>query len=236
MNKNLSILKIKPLNNIDDTRFNKLDENLLKPPFLMVINAPVKSGKSVLLQNLIYNDNFYKNIFDNVVYISPTIYNDATLCHMVEDDNIIKIEDPSQLEDIIDKVIESQKENPEEHTLLILDDCLGFIKRHSRITTLCTRYRHFRISIIITSQDFKSIPNIIRANASGYILFKTLNSKEYEKIESEFNSIPHFNDLYKYATEAQYNFLFINLRDLNIFHNFTKKIYDKHLNIKYIEN
>jgi hypothetical protein len=150
---------------------------------------------------------------------------------MREMDDILMCDDPEQLDTVLQKVVELQKENADNHTLIIIDDCLGYIKRGSYLTYLCTRYRHWKISLIITSQDFRSVSNIIRANASGYILYKTPNKKELQKLEDEFESIvPEFRALYDYATNELYNFLFINLRNLDVYHNFTKKLYDKSKN------
>jgi len=184
----LKILKVKDLIE-KDTRFDKLNPVLLKPPFLLVMNGSVRSGKSNLIVNLIYNNNFYKKIFDNIVYISPTVYIDNTLQHL-DDDDVLKFDNPEKLDDILKTVVESQNEDnhKKEHTLIIIDDCLP-LKRGSYLTYLATRYRHFRISLIITSQDYRSVPNIIRANASGYLIFKTSNKKEYKKLEDEFGSL-----------------------------------------------
>jgi hypothetical protein len=223
----LKILKVKDLMK-KDSRFDKLDPILLKPPFLLIINGSVRSGKSNMIINMIYNDNFYKKVFDNIVYISPTVNLDNTLQHLDED--IIKVDNPEYLDETLKKIVESQEdiENENEHTLIIIDDCLGFLKRGSYLTYLATRYRHFRISLIITSQDFRSVPNIIRANASGYLIFKTSNKKEYKKLEDEFGSLfPNFQELYEMCTNKLYSFMFLNLRNLNVYSDFEKLVYKK---------
>jgi len=223
----LKILKVRDLIE-DDRRFDMLNNKLLKPPFLLIINGSVRSGKSNLLMNFIYNDNFYHNKFDNVVFISPTVHIDKTLQHMQDDDDIITSNDMENLDDTISKIIEEQVKNPDEHSLIILDDCLGFIKRNSVLTHLATRYRHYKMSLIISCQDFRSIPNIIRPNASGYVVFKTPNQKEIDKIEYEFGSLfPTFAEFYQTATDKVYNFLFINLRTLQLYHNFENLLYSK---------
>ena len=45
----------------------------------MLIVAPPKCGKSVLLCNLVLNSQFYKEYFENVYIISPTIAHDKSL-------------------------------------------------------------------------------------------------------------------------------------------------------------
>jgi hypothetical protein len=227
--KDLTILKIRD-KIPHDPRFDDLPEELLKPPFLLVVNGSVRSGKSVLIQNLIYNNNHYRDRFDNVIYISPTIHNDNSLQFMREDEDITMLDDPSRLDEYLQNIVNYQSEHEDEYTLVVIDDCLP-LKRGSYLTYLCTRYRHYKLSIIITSQDFRSVSNIIRANASGYILYKTANKKEFIKLQDEFESIvSEFDKLYDYATNELYNFLFLNLRNLDVYHNFTEKLYDKSKN------
>lgn len=229
MKKDLTILKVKQLNN-NNKRFDNLDDRLIKPPFLILFQGNVKSGKSNLVMNILYNTNLYHKIFDQVIFISPTIHQDLTLEKMTEDEEIIKLDNPEDLDDILKNIVASQEEpeNKNDHLLIIIDDCLGYIKSGSYLNFLCTRYRHFRLSLIITSQDFRSIPNKIRQNASAYIIWRTNNKKELNKILEEFGGVfEDFEKHYKEATDKPYNFLFMNLRNLSLYHNFDKLLYIK---------
>ena len=229
MKKDLTILKVKQLIN-NDKRFDKLDDRLLKPPFLMILQGSVRSGKSNLIMNIIYNDNMYSKMFDQIIFISPTIHQDMTLEKLREDEEIIKLDNPEDLDNILMKIVESQEEpeNEKEHLLIIIDDCLGYINKGSYLNNLCTRYRHYRLSLIISSQDFRSIPNKIRQNATGYIIWKTNNKKEYNKIIEEFGGLfPDFEKYYITATDKPYNFLFMNLRNLSLYHNFDEQLFIK---------
>lgn len=224
----LKILKVKTMTEYDK-RFKNLNPPLMKPPFLGVINGSVRTGKSNLLMNLIYNNSFYKGMFDKIIYISPTVHNDATLKHLKEDEDVMKISDDlDELDMILHKIVELKDKDEDEHGLyylIILDDCLGYIKPKSYVSYLCSRYRHYRLSLIFTSQNFRSIPNIIRTNASFYILFKTTNRKEYKKYIEEFGGLfKKFDEIYDEATEQPYNFLYIDLRNLHALHNFDKKL------------
>lgn len=224
----LDILKVKSVTEYDK-RFETLQDPLLKPPFLGVINGSVRTGKSTILMNLLYNKNFYKDLFDKVIYISPTVHNDVTLEHLRDDEDIIKIHDGLEdLDTILRTIIKTKEEDEEERKafyLIILDDCLGYIKPHSYVTFLCSRYRHYKISMIFTSQNFRSIPNIIRTNATFYLLFKTTNKKEYVKYLEEFSGLfEHFEAIFSKATEQPYNFLFLNLRNVSAYHNFREQL------------
>jgi len=227
-------LKILPVKSLEDDTNHKLDKRLPKPPFLGILNGSVRSGKSTLLMNLIYNDQFYKDIFDKVILISPTCENDKTLHYMNEDDDIIKICDGlDAIDDILKSIVKIQKDELKKgdgmNTLLILDDMLGYIKQHSYLSNLCTRYRHFKISLIITTQSFRAIPNVVRTNASFYIIFTTQNDKELQKLDDEFGGlIPNFKSLFKMATDDMYNFLYIDLKKVIAYHNFDDILYEKH--------
>jgi hypothetical protein len=236
MKKDLTILKVKQHNN-NNKRFDNLDDRLLKPPFLLICQGSVKSGKSNFLMNIIYNDNMYHKVFDQVIYISPTIHQDPILEKLREDDEIIKLDNPEDLDNILKKIVKSQEEpeNKDDHLLIIIDDSLGYIKPgNSYLNFLSTRYRHYRLSLLITSQDFRSIPNKIRQNATGYIFWKCNNRKELNKIIEEFAGLfENFEEHYKEATDNSFNFLFMNLRDLSLNHNFDKLLYIKQLRIEY---
>ena len=55
----LEILQIKPLHEeYDNKKIENLNKNLIKPPFLGILNGSVRSGKSVVLVNMIYNKIF----------------------------------------------------------------------------------------------------------------------------------------------------------------------------------
>jgi len=230
--KKLNILQVKNKNNEDEKRFKDIDYRLPKPPFLGVINGTVRCGKSTLLMNLIYNDSFFKNVFDEVIFISPTCLNDMTLTHLRDDDEITKICDNLHDIDLILKsLVEIQKQKIDRknnHMLVILDDMLGYIKPRSYLAFLCTRYRHFKISLIISSQSFRSIPNVVRTNASFYIIFSTTNNKEMEKQNEEFDGLfPNFKTLLKKATDKPYQFLYLDLKKVRAFIGFDDIIYEK---------
>jgi hypothetical protein len=124
---------------------------------------------------------------------------------------------------------EKEKEGKMKRRLLILDDCVGDVKPNSAITFLCTRYRHYNLSIIISTQAFRSIPSIIRSNAAMYFIFKTHNGKELDKMDDEFGaSIPRFRAIYDEATREKHSFLFLDLRDMRAWTRFfAKLLYDQ---------
>jgi hypothetical protein len=225
----LTILKVR--DDIgDNMRFSSLDPTLPKPPFRFLINAPSGSGKTNMIQNLLFNDNFYRGMFDRVIYLSPTVFEDKTLQHMrrmAEDsrNNLIISDQVERLGDLIQNLIESQM-GGEDHVLLVLDDCIGLIPKGSPINTFIMKARHYRISIIMVTQYYRGIDPKIRENSNAYIFYANANLTEVRKIEDEIgNNFKDFKKYYQLATEQPYNFLFVHGHKL--YHNFTDLLYVK---------
>jgi hypothetical protein len=201
-------------------------------PFLMTVVAPVRSGKTTFVVGLIYM--IYKDIFEEIMYISPTIENDDTGWAVMQDEEIIKItENLTEIDLILESIVEIQKAKPKDkrqHTLIVLDDMLGLLKNQgqSYFASLCSKYRHWKISIIVSVQSYRSLPPICRANSTAYIIFKTHNDKEHEKMVDEFSGNFPFDEVYEYATEERYNFLYLNLEQVKAYKNFEELIYEKY--------
>lgn len=234
MNKRLQVLPVKSAKNLANSKkLLNIPPPLLRPEFLMVIVGPVRSGKGNLLVNILENKNFgYKQYFDDIIYISPTIENDVTGRAIKADDSIMKITDNlDDIDLILSSIVElQQKKDTIEPTLVVLDDMLGLIKStgHSYFSNLCSKYRHWKLSLIITTQSFRSIPVVCRYNATGYIIFKTHNKKEFTKLEEELEgNFPKFEELYDQATEKKYEFLFLDMEEIKAFKNFDTLIYEK---------
>ena len=202
-------------------------------PALVVIQAPVRSGKTNLITSMLFQDNLMRGVFDDILYISPTITNDDTGWAIMKDDGIIKLtENLHDIDIILESIVEIQKTKPaeeREHQLIVLDDMLGLIKTagQSYFSTLCSKYRHFKVTLWVTTQNFRSLPVTCRYNASHYIIFKTNNRKELDKMEEELSGNFPFLELYAEATEAKYNFLYLDLQNIKAFKNFNDLIYEK---------
>lgn len=227
---NLNILKVKLEEDETLKKFENLDQRLLQPPFLLTIIGSVKAGKSSLILNLLFNKNFnFKKRFDKIFYFSPTCMIDRALKFVREDEDIEKVCDNlDKFDSILEELVKMKTEDEEERDkqyLCLIDDMMGFIKKKSYINFLATRYRHFKISIIITTQSYKLITNVIRENSSGFIIFKIPNNKERNKIYEEYEGvIPNIKQLHNEATKDPYNFLFINFRDLKVYKNFIEEL------------
>ena len=100
---------------------------------------------------------------------------------------------------------------------IILDDLIGdnkVFKRQSLINNITIKHRHLGVNLVFTSQNPKSIPNIIRNNIDLYVLYKFANVKMVlEKLYEEVSNLlteKQFEDLYKHATNEAHDALVID--------------------------
>ena len=229
-------LKIYPVN-IDESNLGRLEKNiLLDIPFLLTIIGRVKAGKSIIVNNLALNH--YKADFDHIIVISPTIYSDPINQHLAREASFA-FENYS--DDLIDEIIEIV-ENDEDNGryLLILDDVIGNIKfrkntsKVDKITELSTKYRHIannetgdegRLSIIITTQQFKFLSNILRFCSTGFIIAGMQSPAELKAMSEELSSFTNgkpdqFIDIYKKSKKKPFDFLYLSMNDMNCYRNF----------------
>jgi len=186
----------------------------------LLLVSPVKTGKSTLISNLLLNSDFYdaQERFDSTHIISNTIANDVTSRFLKD-----AFDTYDQYNDnIIDGIVERQKsfskeEQPE--ISVIIDDCLGSIKREGRINHLASRFRHFNIKLlVISSQNFRAVSPIIRQNATNVIVGSPFpNRKELLKVAEEYGDLfggpEKWMALYRKATPERYNFIHMDLQE-----------------------
>ena len=116
------------------------------------------------------------------------------------------------------KDIPKPKYNHPPVVFMILDDLIGnndvFKRNNSLIGNITIKHRHLGINLIFTSQNPKSIPNIIRNNIDIWFLYKFANIKMVlEKIYEEVSNIiteDEFEQLYQHATSEPHNALVID--------------------------
>jgi hypothetical protein len=232
----LEVLKVKDVKKKINPLDKKLHPNLPRHPFLQLLCAPPKAGKSNLIMNMLFNQEFYnaQEYWDEVIFISPTAEYDHTLKNFLPMlENCVRITDPEEivnLEGILREICKGQadlkKKNEEmKRILIVLDDCISFLKP---IAVLCSKYRHYNLSIIITSQSFRSIPLITRNCAGSVIIFHLNSGKEWEKITEEHgdNFSSDFESIAKKNTEVKYSFVMLNNESMKMTSGFNDVLID----------
>ena len=228
----LSILPVKKHNKKPEF---DLPDVFCNSSFTMLSVAPTKSGKSVGIINLLYNEAInFKKQFSEIYYISPTLYYDESLRAVANDDDIIKITDDEshqQIDVVLNEIIKQQKETPEDEKqsiLIIMDDMIDFLKSKV-LSNLVTKNRHFRISLVITTQSFRSVSQKIRKNTSCFLVYRNYNKKELQAIIEELGlNFDNFTKHYETATEKPYSFLYANCRDMKLYERFENLLWTKY--------
>lgn len=101
---------------------------------------------------------------------------------------------------------------------MILDDLIGsndcFKRGNCLMSNITIKHRHLGLNLVFTSQNPKSIPNIIRNNIDVFVLYKFANVKMVlEKIQEEVSNLvteDQFEELYRHATNEPHNALVID--------------------------
>ena len=187
---------------------------------LIIIVAPTGTGKSTLINNLVYNKSMWgrtqkhpQGRFDEVYVWSPSIYLDDTSRFMLEDfvcRDTFKDED---LETIKENQLLLEKEQRGK-LLLIIDDSVGLdvLKAKSALTYWATRNRHMNANIIVSVQNYRACNSIVRNNAKCIIIMNGVyNMRELEKLNDEVGDIYRGTLLYCYKKYINKKFMFMTL-------------------------
>ena len=110
-------------------------------PGVFLFLMKCKSGKSNMIFNLLSREEYYADIFDKVVIISPTVKIDKSSQHYFreETEDLYEIhDDVENTDDIIESIIQHQEEfdindpdNLPPRICLLLDDISGALNRNS---------------------------------------------------------------------------------------------------------
>ena len=204
-----------------------------KLPLREIILGRSRSGKGILLQNLILD--VYKNCFERIYIWSPSIDIDQTwrpVKKYIESELKVNVEkekcyfneyNPEDLEKVISqqhKIADYQKK--QDHSkiyqiLIIVDDFADdpSFTRHSKLLhSLFTRGRHSFINSIVTTQKFRAINNIIRINATGLVVFKLRSQADLDAFIDEVSAVTDKKtllEMYHMATHEPFSFLYVKL-------------------------
>lgn len=140
---------------------------------------------------------------------------------MIPAENFIDTPTVSLLESLLNEqrtIIQRYKKENADHILLIYDDCISAKKffNSETVQKMLFNSRHYKISIIITSQSYRNLPKCLRLNMSQLILFTTSNHKELQIIYEENSSslgFKQFEKVFREICDRPFNALIINYQN-----------------------
>ncbi len=213
-------LKILKVQDPPKEKTKPLHPNCPQPPCLMLMISPIRTGKSTIISNLLLNSAFYgQEYFDEVMCISPTIFNDKTSRFLKKAFDCYD----TYTDELVQGLVERQKsfDDPDDRpdVALVLDDVIGTVRREAYLNHLASRFRHYNIKMLLmSSQNYRKVSPIIRSNCTHMIIGSPFpNNKELGKIAEEmgdqFGGEENFLKIYHTATPEKYDFLYLNLTE-----------------------
>ena len=164
----------------------------IKPPlpnhsFFMCILGSPGSGKTSFAVSLLTDDDAYRAKFHHVELVIPES-SLASIDHRAvrEHDKVHHDLDVDTLGAIHRRAEEATKKK--ETTLVLLDDFSATLKQadlQKLFKHVVLARRHLRMSIMIISQTYNSIPLNLRKNLSWIAMFRPANKLEYRNIFTE---------------------------------------------------
>jgi hypothetical protein len=181
------------------------------------------SGKTVLLYNLLKNNEFYGKSFDKMFLFSATAEIDDILDQLHIPD-AHKFSDLDEAIDALHMIHKHQREQIEEHGnhkakqfCMIYDDILGHTRfiNSTGFLQSATASRHYNETSFILTQHLRKIPKAIRLQGAAFYVF-ACSAAECETLCDEF--CPPFMNRKQFMRMLQdvwqkpHDFLTINLR------------------------
>lgn len=192
-------------------------------PFSILISGRSGSGKTNVLLNLLTRKEFYGNYFHYTVVFSPTAGAGDDMYDILKlpEENIKNEFNEDDLNQLIErrkslienKGIEWVAKNS--RVLIILDDIIAdqHFLNSPQALKMFALLRHYLCSVIVLTQSYKKIPRSLRLNVNATIIFPSTQS-EIEILLDEITPSGikkrDFEKVIAYATEGQYDFLYIN--------------------------
>ena len=191
-------------------------------PFCLYIPSSRGSGKTTLIVYLITHP--YLRFFNRIYIFSPTAKDDIAFKKIKLDDDRV-FDKYSDL--AFQNVVQEIKDNPDERSLIIVDDMTGtsIMTKNNALTQFLFRHRHIPndytgTSIIIASHQYKSVSPNLRNNFTDIIIFKSFSDKELEVIAEDNKGKMTFNDFYylfetatKETDKSKHNFFYIKRKE-----------------------
>lgn len=218
--------KIKPLK-----KLKNYEPELTKPmkeqkipghPETTMIVAPIGSGKSTFIGNMLTKKEFYKDYFDEIYLMveSPdeTLIANVPMLAKSKKKRVFFNCNPGDVATILKEQeadVKKKGRGKAKRCLVILDDCIGntafFYSRP--VQTLIFNLRHFNCSVWITSQAYVGVRLRHRKQMLNVIILNGINASEQKTIVTEHQpswlSKKQFNAWIDDTLKDEYSFLFM---------------------------
>lgn len=225
-------LKIYPIK-IDDAKLNNGGDGnhypLNNPVHLHLIVGRVKSGKSLLMNNLYLSERFYGGEYKVKILISTTAHNDAINKYMLEDFDFVFTDYTDELLAEIMDIIKNDEGDG--RFLIIFDDMINSGQNFKRsgktdlLTQIITTYRHIgngefegKLAMVMAVQYFKYLSPIARNNCSGYYIMGHFPEAEIKKMSEALSIFGRdskgFMKLYNQSRQEPYDFLYLSVENM----------------------
>lgn len=196
----------------------------------LVIGSP-GSGKSNLIHWLIKS---HSKAWSYGFVICPSAYDGG---YDFMDTRFVK---PMYQQEFLEDVVAIQSKKESKPMLLVLDDCLGFVKFNTDIwrRTLMTS-RHLKMTVIIASQHVSRIPTEVREACSNVFMFKQ-NTKNamvavYDSfLQHKFDSPTDAKTWFNQVTDARYSCLCYRRDEQEVVDKYIKLTAPEMTNDKYV--
>lgn len=207
-----------------------LDKDLPKPPFFIIIQGSVGSGKTSLLYSLL--NSYQKNNFFDVIYFYNRVSDSDKVWLKFEKEKKTAVEVFNNYRDdrllyqidVIDKVQNKRREKKKRplNILFVFDDMAysNIVSRgkSTALDQLVINRRHYNVSLIVTSQTYKALNINLRTNNLSHLVLLRANLKDLKMIAEDHNAgmieEDDFVELYnEVKKKGKYNFLVVDYQD-----------------------
>ena len=159
-----------------------------KTPNITLINAPPEPGKTYLVKHILTSLYKKKKIKFGIVFCS-TGFNSENYEYIPEDYLHAKFDEKLLLNlmNIQEQQVTLHGKGNTETAFIVFDDMLGLINFKSNIIIeLFTKYRHYNIMIIITTQYLFAVPPLLRECTNFFITFRITSSRSVKGVYESF--------------------------------------------------
>jgi len=236
-----------PIDSLADLPYIPAEPLPSKSAAMYIVGQP-GSGKTSLWNSLLLSHptrknkkvpRFYYRFFDHIWLISPSMQTlPLDKLKLNKERMFMKYSD-----DILDDILEQEKEDENMNNVIILDDCIRDLSKSKHLCRTILNRRHQTqnkehegqsgLSIFITSQKYNGLPLYLRSNLSHVIVFATKNKKELDALRDEIMTdltTEEQKEVLDLAWKEKYGFLFIDLNKKKpdrYYQNFNKIVFDE---------